>query len=120
VSLSRRNGVDPRLVLAVVAAESAFQPNALSPVGAAGLGQLMPDTAARLGVRNRYDPLDNLQGAVRLLGQHVQHYGKLPLVLASYNAGEGAVSTYGGVPPYSETQNYVRYVLSLYRELGGR
>jgi soluble lytic murein transglycosylase-like protein len=89
-------------------------------MGAMGLGQLMPDTAESLGVRDAYDPQQNLEGCVRLLHSHLRRWGDgergLELVLASYNAGTGAVENYGGVPPYQE----VRYVLSLYRELGGQ
>ena len=95
--LSHDYAVDPRLVLAVVAAESAFSASAQSPVGAMGLGRLMPDTAASLGVRNAWDP-EKTFTAVQLLHTHLQHYGSLPKVLAAYNAGPGAVDQYGGVP----------------------
>ncbi|HEY3999534.1 MAG TPA: lytic transglycosylase domain-containing protein [Candidatus Xenobia bacterium] len=117
------NGLDPRLVMSLMAAESAYQADARSSVGAQGLGQLMPETATRLGVDNAYDPVQNIHGSTRYLGRLMSMWGSqkhpLSLVLASYNAGEGAVQQYGGIPPYAETQNYVSYVLSLYRELGG-
>lgn len=121
---ARSNKVDPRLLMSLMAAESAFQSTAVSPVGAQGLGQLMPDTATRLGVSNAFDPIQNIHGSCLYVGRLMNMWGSKPqplsLVLASYNAGEGAVAQYGGVPPYAETQNYVAYVLSLYRELGGK
>ncbi|HEY4001252.1 MAG TPA: transglycosylase SLT domain-containing protein [Candidatus Xenobia bacterium] len=116
--------VDPRFTLSLMAAESAFQVNAVSRCGAQGLGQLMPGTAARLGVRNAFDPVQNIQGCVKFLNELLSMWGNssncLSLVLASYNAGPGAVQQFGGIPPYQETQSYVSYVLSLYRELGGQ
>ncbi|MHB2018234.1 MAG: lytic transglycosylase domain-containing protein [Candidatus Xenobia bacterium] len=121
--LSRVYRVDPRLVLSVVAAESAFNPDAVSKVGAIGLGQLMPDTAVTLGVRNIHDPNQNLEGCIKYLAIQIHRWGRSPdalaRVLAAYNAGEGAVVEYNGVPPYAETLSYVRYVSSLYHELGG-
>jgi soluble lytic murein transglycosylase-like protein len=122
--------LDPRLVVAMVIAESGFDPNCVSRTGATGLGQLMPGTAAGLGVSDPYDPVQNIAGAVRLLSNHVQEYGgaapygvvpmnTLMLTMAAYNAGSGAVRKYGGVPPYKETQSYVRKVNELYRELCG-
>ena len=110
---SQRNGVDPALVTAIVRHESSFRPDATSSVGAMGLMQLMPQTAAGLGVTNGYDPLQNLDGGTRLLRQLLDHYsGNLPLALAAYSAGEGAVAQYGGIPPYPETQNYVQAILA--------
>jgi soluble lytic murein transglycosylase-like protein len=109
--------VDARLVMAVFAVESNFNPRATSGVGASGLGQLMPGTAAGLGVRNIYDIEQNVEGAIKYIREQLDRYeGKddwtrLQLALASYNAGPGAVKKYGGkVPPYRETQAYVRKV----------
>lgn len=121
--LSRRHTVDPYLVASLVAAESAFDERATSPVGAMGLGQLMPGTASELGVTNAYDPRQNLDGCVRYLSRQLKtwrhHQYSVHLALASYNAGPGAVQRYGGVPPYRETVTYVRRVLRLYDSLAG-
>lgn len=125
---SIRFGVDARLVMALVMTESGFNPQAKSHAGARGLGQLMPGTARMLGVSNSYDTEQNLYGTVKLLRQHLDKYGKrtnddfeaLVLSLAAYNAGPGAVSRHGGVPPFRETQNYVRKVTERYRELIGQ
>lgn len=116
--------VDPRFVVAVVSVESAFRPHATSQAGAGGLGQLMPETAAELHV-NAHIPYQNIQGTVRYLKLQLgrfKHLGKreqMQLALASYNAGYGAVTQYGGVPPYAETQNYVRLVMSEWTRLSG-
>lgn len=118
VRFAHRHGVDPSLVVALVAAESAFRRDARSPVGAQGLGQLMPGTAAMLGVTHPLDPEQNLGGTVRYLSRQLGRWNGDPaLALASYNAGPGAVQRFGGIPPYRETQEYVRYVLGLHREL---
>jgi soluble lytic murein transglycosylase-like protein len=113
--------VDPRLVVAVIAVESRFDPLATSPKGAMGLGQLMPGTAAGLGVQHPYDVYENLAGSIRLIRGHLDRHagdpGQLALALASYNAGSGAVRKYGGVPPYAETRNYIAKVESLYLSL---
>jgi soluble lytic murein transglycosylase-like protein len=112
--------VDPRLVIAMMIAESGFHINSTSCTGAMGLGQLMPETARGLGVTNAYDPVQNIEGSVRLLREHLQQYGgRISLTMAAYNAGPGAVSKYHGVPPYRETENYVAKVASLYRQLCG-
>jgi len=115
----RLYGVDPRLMFALVAQESRFNPSAVSRSGARGLGQLMPGTADGLGVRDSFDIDQNLDGAVRYLAEQLNTFGQLSLALAAYNAGPGAVKRYGGVPPYSETQNYVRVIWDHYCDLVG-
>ncbi|MER3474650.1 MAG: lytic transglycosylase [Armatimonadota bacterium] len=124
--------VDPRLVVAMVLAESGFRPDAVSRAGAMGLGQLMPGTARGLGVSNPFDPVQNLAGAIRLLHGHLNAYSggrayregtvrwnDIILAMAAYNAGSGAVRKYGGVPPYRETQTYVKRVIAFYKQLCG-
>jgi len=113
---ARRHGLEPALVLAVVSVESAFRPEAVSPKGAQGLMQLMPRTAASLGVEDAFDPEQNVDAGVRHLEALVRLYdGNLTRALAAYNAGQGAVARHGGVPPYRETRAYVRRVLERYR-----
>ncbi len=112
-----RHGVDPALLAAVAKAESGFDPTAVSHAGAQGLMQLMPGTAAGLGVTNSFDPEQAVDGAARLLAGHLDTYGSVELALAAYNAGPGAVNRYGGIPPYDETQRYVPKVLAFYEEL---
>jgi hypothetical protein len=103
-------GLDPDLFLKLVQAESSFNPNAGSSAGAIGLAQLMPGTAAELGV-DPYDPEQNLRGGARYLKQQLDRFGDPALALAAYNAGPGAVEEYGGIPPYAETQGYVQKIL---------
>ena len=116
--------IDARLVVAMVAVESSWQPSATSRVGARGLGQLMPATAAELRV-DPADPQANLHGTVTYLAALLARYRRLPVqdryvrAIASYNAGAAAVDRYGGVPPYEETQLYVRRVVALWRRLCG-
>ena len=118
INYSRLWGVDARLIMAVVAAESSFKPLATSRAGAMGLGQLMPATARSLGVQNAYDPAQNLGGCVRLIRGHLERSeGDLAIALAKYNAGPGAVRRYGGVPPYRETINYIARVTSLFLQM---
>lgn len=113
-----RHGLDPRLVEAVVLAESAGNPVAVSPKGARGLMQLMPERAAALGVQDPFDPLQNLDGGVRHLRDLLRRFrGDLTLALAAYNAGADAILAHGGVPPYAETREYVRRVRALYEGL---
>lgn len=110
--IAREHGVSPALIEAVIRMESGFDPRAISPKGAAGLMQLMPKTASALGVADRFDPRESIRGGVRHLRYLLERYqGSVVLALAAYNAGEGAVDTHRGVPPYPETQQYVRSVL---------
>lgn len=120
LAFSEHYQVDPRLVVALILTESGFRPGATSPKGAMGLGQLMPGTAQGLGVGNAYDPVQNIEASIRLIRGHLNNYGDLALALSAYNAGGGAVRKYGGVPPYRETQNYVRRVSQIYKALCGR
>ena len=106
-----KHGIDPALLAGLVKQESGFDPSAGSPAGARGLTQLMPATAAGLGVTDVLDPIQNLDGGARYLRQQLDAFGgDVTRALAAYNAGPGAVQRYGGVPPYAETQNYVRIV----------
>ena len=123
----RRYGVDARLIVAMVICESDFNPKEVSHAGAMGLGQLMPDTVQDYGITNPFDSVQNLYGTVREIRSHIDKYQNqtgddyqaLVLGLAAYNAGEGAVRRHGGVPPFRETQNYVRKVIKLYHKLAG-
>ncbi len=117
---SERYGVDPRLIFALVTQESRFNPLAISRAGAQGLGQLMPGTAAGLGVRNAFSVEENLDGAVRYLAEQLRTFARGPLALAAYNAGPQAVKRHGGIPPYRETRNYVRVVWKNFCALAGR
>jgi soluble lytic murein transglycosylase-like protein len=114
---ARRYGVDPALVHAVVRAESAFDHLAVSSAGAQGLMQLMPGTALEVGVRDPFHPRENLEGGVYYLAQLLDRFqGNTQLALAGYNAGPGAVERYGGVPPYSETLQYIERVFRYRQE----
>jgi soluble lytic murein transglycosylase-like protein len=127
-----RYEVDPRLVVSMIIAESDFDPNSTSRTGAAGLGQLMPGTARMLGINNAYDPVQNLDGSIRYLRNRLDlfrdkgmpgggmSFEQIRLAMAAYNAGAGAVKKHGGVPPYRETQAYVRRIETLYRQLTGQ
>ncbi len=118
---SQSEGVSHSLVFAVIAVESRFNPRAKSPKGARGLGQLMPHKAAEVNVRNIYDIEENIRGSVQVLKQLLSKYqNRHTLALAAYNAGEAAVEKYQGIPPYSETQQYVHKVLRLFHSLEKR
>jgi soluble lytic murein transglycosylase-like protein len=109
--------VDPALIKAIIANESGFNANATSKVGAQGLMQLMPGTAAGLGVTNSYDPAQNVMGGTKYIKGLLDRFnGDVKLAIAAYNAGPAAVEKYGGVPPYAETQNYVQNVLASYQK----
>lgn len=117
--IAARHGVDADLVEAVIRVESAFNPRAVSNKGAQGLMQLMPRTASALGVRNVFDPYQNIEGGVRHLRYLLDRYpGNVPLALAAYNAGEKAVDQYRGIPPYGETTQYVQKILGQGPSLG--
>lgn len=124
---STRYGLDPRLIVAIIVCESDFDPGSTSNKGAMGLGQLMPDTAKWMGVDNAYDDLANIEGCIKLVYTHLCTYYRktgdwsrsCELMLAAYNAGEGAVARHGGIPPYPETVRYVRKVIAEYNHLCG-
>jgi len=115
---ARRHNLDAGLMKAIMHTESGFNANARSPVGAQGLMQLMPATAQRFGVSNAWDPAQNIEGSAKYLRWLLNRFnGRVDHVLAGYNAGEGNVDKYGGIPPFRETQDYVRRVLSRYNNL---
>jgi soluble lytic murein transglycosylase len=116
---AREHRLQPALVKAVIAAESNFDSQAVSHKGALGLMQLMPETAARLGVDDPLQPVENVRGGARYLRLMIDRYGDLERALAAYNAGPTAVDEYGGIPPFPETRDYVKRVLTYYRQYHG-
>jgi peptidoglycan DL-endopeptidase CwlO len=119
VQAGNKYGVSPKLLAAVAKVESGYNPKAVSPAGAQGLMQLMPGTAKGLGVKNSFDPAQAIDGAAKLLSRNLKEFKSLPLALAAYNAGGGAVHRYGGIPPFAETQAYVPKVQKALARLGG-
>ena len=114
-SLGQKYNLDPLLIHAVINQESGYQPKVVSKSGAMGMMQLMPATAKGLGVTNPYDPLQNMEGGIKYLKLQLERFGgNVALALAAYNAGPNAVSKFGGIPPYQETQQYVRNILTNY------
>lgn len=115
--LAERSGIDPKLVMAVILVESGFNPQAVSPRNAQGLMQLIPETAQRFQVKNAFDPEENIRGGIAYLKWLLSYFkGDVALVAAAYNAGEGTVEKYRGVPPYPETQKYVQRIEQLYQK----
>lgn len=113
---AKEQGIETALLDALVQAESNYNPAAVSSKRAVGLTQLMPDTAKSLGVTDPFDPAQNLRGGAKYLSQMIKQFeGDLPKAIAAYNAGPGAVTRHGGIPPYRETQNYVNKVMGLYQ-----
>jgi hypothetical protein len=117
--IARTYNLDPKLLHAIAKVESNYNPRAVSPKGALGVMQLIPSTARLVGVSDPFDPRENIHGGARYLRYLLDKFGDLTLALAAYNAGPKAVEAYGGIPPYAETQRYVRSVLSLYQRLKG-
>ena len=115
LEVAAQHEVEPGLVKAVIAAESNFKPHAVSRVGAQGLMQLMPATAAEMGIERPFGVVENIDGGVRYLRAMLDRYGDVARALAAYNAGPGAVDRYRGVPPYAETRAYIKRVLEYYR-----
>lgn len=111
------HGIDPKLLHALVVTESAYRADARSPAGAGGLTQLMPGTAAELGVENRFDPVENLRGGADYLARQIRRFGDLRLALAAYNAGPARVARLGRIPDIAETQAYVATVVDCYLAL---
>jgi len=109
--IAARYNLDTELVLRVIEAESGGDPRAVSPKGAMGLMQLMPDTARALGVSDPFDPVQNIEGGVRYLSHLMERFGDPRLALAAYNAGPSNVQRYGGVPPFPETQRYIKKII---------
>jgi len=117
IEAARLYSLDPQLIRSVVQVESAFNPTAVSPAGAKGLMQLRPRLARELGVRNPFDPRQSIMGGARFLRRLIDmHEGNIRLALASYNAGPRNVKRYGGVPPFQETQNYIKRIIELLEE----
>lgn len=115
--LAPEYGVSPRLVMAVIRAESNFEPTAVSPKNAQGLMQLIPETSVRFNVKKPFDPEQNIRGGMSYLRWLLAYFeGNVPLVAAAYNAGEGAVNRFRGIPPYAETRDYVKRIMSIFKK----
>ena len=120
-SACNRNGIDPSLVHAIVKVESDFNPYAMSRKGAMGLMQLMPQTAVDMNIKDSFNPAENIDGGVKYLRYLIDRYeGNLSLALAAYNSGETAVKRWGTIPPFKETQDYVKRILKIYNGGGGK
>lgn len=115
---ARRHNVQPILLAAQLKAESDFNPNAVSPAGAQGIAQFMPGTAASVGLRDPFDPRQAIDAQGKLMAGLIRQFKSIPLALAAYNAGPGAVQRYGGIPPFGETQAYVAKILALMKGSG--
>lgn len=116
---AEKHNLDPRLLFAIITQESRFNHRAVSSAGARGLGQLMPGTAAGLGVRDSFDIAQNISGTASYISTQLNTFGRLSLALAAYNAGPGNVRKFGGIPPFRETQNYVKVIWKHYAKLAG-
>lgn len=116
---AKKHGVDDKLIWAVIEVESGFDIQAVSRAGAQGLMQIMPQTQKELGLSQPFHPDSNIEAGVRYLKHLLQEFQSIPLALAAYNAGPNAVKRYSGIPPYNETQNYVKKVIALYSRLKG-
>lgn len=117
IASAQKSGIEPALLEALVSVESDFRSDLVSNKGAQGLAQLMPGTATALGVKDPFDPDQNLAGGAKYLAQMMRQFGDVRLALAAYNAGPGAVERSGGIPPYRETRNYVNKVMARYEAL---
>jgi len=117
-SIARKHNIEPSLVHSIITAESSYDSFALSPKGAAGIMQLMPETARQYGVKNLFDPRENIEGGVKYLKDLFALFnGEKHLVLAAYNAGQEVIKKFNGIPPYPETRNYIRKVMDSYKKM---
>jgi soluble lytic murein transglycosylase-like protein len=118
-SIARKHNIEPNLVHSIISEESNYNRLAISPKGAVGIMQLMPETAKEYGVKDLLDPRENIEGGVKYLKDLFSLFsGKKDLILAAYNAGQEAIKKFGGIPPYQETRNYISRVMTSYKKLG--